>query len=188
MVRVPPGGLYPCVGLAAAGDAVRLSPQILWPPDEDTHMSVDSVEEEWLRLHDIRLNGQVKQLWCRWKSLHFIYILLKLSNITLWISWEHYSQLINFLMKITFCKIRYLNFEYEGVMCLKSHSVKWFRISHFHVFSIYLSQRHFRNYLSYLRIELKPSLTDIFWYFSSLPLCTAFISLFNYFLLRIGIL
>lgn len=66
MVRVAPGGLYPCVGLAAAGDAVRLAPQLLWPPDEDTHMSVDSMEEEWLRLHDIRLNGQVSvcQTFC----------------------------------------------------------------------------------------------------------------------------
>ncbi|ROT82630.1 SPRY domain-containing protein 3 [Penaeus vannamei] len=70
MVRVPPGGLYPCVGLAAAGDAVRLSPQLLWPPDEDTHMSVDSMEEEWLRLHDIRLNGQQMLEYCgRGKSL-----------------------------------------------------------------------------------------------------------------------
>lgn len=64
MVRVAPGGLYPCVGLAAAGDAVRLAPQLLWPPDEDTHMSVDSMEEEWLRLHDIRLNGQVRTSYC----------------------------------------------------------------------------------------------------------------------------
>ncbi|XP_042238419.1 SPRY domain-containing protein 3-like [Homarus americanus] len=69
MVRVPPGGLYPCVGLAAAGDAVRLSPQLLWPPDEDTHMSVDSMEEEWLRLHDVRLNGQMLEYCGRGKSL-----------------------------------------------------------------------------------------------------------------------
>lgn len=60
MVHVARGGLFPCVGLAAAGDAVRIVPQLIWPPDEDTHMSVDSMEEEWLRLHDIRLNGQVR--------------------------------------------------------------------------------------------------------------------------------
>lgn len=60
MVHVARGGLFPCVGLAAAGDAVRIVPQLIWPLDEDTHMSVDSMEEEWLRLHDIRLNGQVR--------------------------------------------------------------------------------------------------------------------------------
>ena len=58
-VSVPLGGLYPCIGLVGAGDAVRLIPYHLWPPDEDTHMSVDTSEEDWLRLHHIRLNGQV---------------------------------------------------------------------------------------------------------------------------------
>ena len=61
---MPPGGLYPCVGLAAAGDSVRLAPPTLWPLDEDSHMSVDSMEEDWLRLHDIRLNGQVLKASC----------------------------------------------------------------------------------------------------------------------------
>ncbi|KAK8387456.1 hypothetical protein O3P69_018191 [Scylla paramamosain] len=69
MVHVARGGLFPCVGLAAAGDAVRIVPQLIWPPDEDTHMSVDSMEEEWLRLHDIRLNGQMLEYCGRGKSL-----------------------------------------------------------------------------------------------------------------------
>lgn len=79
MVRVAPGGLFPCVGLAAAGDAVRIVPQLMWPPDEDTHMSVDSMEEEWLRLHDIRLNGQVRTCHAFeiiFASYHSLYYLL----------------------------------------------------------------------------------------------------------------
>ncbi|KAG7159881.1 SPRY domain-containing protein 3-like, partial [Homarus americanus] len=55
--------------LSLERDAVRLSPQLLWPPDEDTHMSVDSMEEEWLRLHDVRLNGQMLEYCGRGKSL-----------------------------------------------------------------------------------------------------------------------
>lgn len=58
-VNVPNGGLYPCVGLVGSGDAVRLIPHHLWPPDEDTHMSVDSAEEDWKKLYHLRVNGQV---------------------------------------------------------------------------------------------------------------------------------
>ncbi|CAL4101713.1 unnamed protein product, partial [Meganyctiphanes norvegica] len=68
-VRLPSGGLYPCVGLAAAGDSVRLQSQLSWLADEDTHMSVDSTEDEWLSLHDIRLNGQALEYCGRGKSL-----------------------------------------------------------------------------------------------------------------------
>ena len=38
---------------------VVLSLELRWAPEEDIAMSVDCGEEEWRRLHDIRLNGQV---------------------------------------------------------------------------------------------------------------------------------
>jgi hypothetical protein len=33
--------------------------ELSWPLEDDVAMSVDSGEEEWQRLHDIRLNGQL---------------------------------------------------------------------------------------------------------------------------------
>ena len=38
---------------------VRLIMDLHWSPEDDVAMSVDSGEEEWHRLHDIRLNGQL---------------------------------------------------------------------------------------------------------------------------------
>ena len=35
----------------------------VWSGEDDVAMSVDSGEEEWHRLHDIRLNGQMLGEW-----------------------------------------------------------------------------------------------------------------------------
>jgi hypothetical protein len=58
-VTLPMGGLYPAVGMHSIGEEVRLFLGLNWLPEEDSFMSVDSNEEEWYRLSDIRLNGQV---------------------------------------------------------------------------------------------------------------------------------
>jgi hypothetical protein len=43
----------------SVGEEVRLFLGLNWVPEEDSLMSVDTNEEEWYRLSDIRLNGQV---------------------------------------------------------------------------------------------------------------------------------
>jgi len=58
-VSLPVGGLYPAVGMHSVGEEVRLFLGLNWIPEEDSLMSVDTNEEEWYRLNDIRLNGQV---------------------------------------------------------------------------------------------------------------------------------
>jgi hypothetical protein len=58
-VSLPVGGLYPAVGMHSIGEEVRLFLGLNWIPEEDSIMSVDTNEEEWYRLNDIRLNGQV---------------------------------------------------------------------------------------------------------------------------------
>lgn len=59
LVSLPMGGLYPAVGMHSIGEEVRLFLGLNWIPEEDSLMSVDTNEEEWYRLSDIRLNGQV---------------------------------------------------------------------------------------------------------------------------------
>ena len=48
---------------------------LVWNPEDDVAMSIDSGEEEWHRLHDIRLNGQLLGKTCalRWKFLVFLH-------------------------------------------------------------------------------------------------------------------
>jgi len=55
----PPGGLYPAVGMHSEGEEVRLNLEAEWVYEELVHMAVDSGEEEWSRLHDVKLNGMV---------------------------------------------------------------------------------------------------------------------------------
>lgn len=43
--------------------------EVQWTAEDDVAMSVDSAEEEWHRLHDIRLNGQLLEYIGRGKSL-----------------------------------------------------------------------------------------------------------------------
>ena len=69
LIPCPPGGLFPAVGLQREGEEVRLAMELRWTPEEDIAMSVDCGEEEWRRLHDIRLNGQLLEYCGRGKSL-----------------------------------------------------------------------------------------------------------------------
>ncbi|XP_064477184.1 SPRY domain-containing protein 3-like isoform X2 [Ornithodoros turicata] len=58
-VLVGGGGLLPAVGLGSPGQAVRLAGLPHATSSEDVLMCVDSHEDEWLRLRDIRLNGPI---------------------------------------------------------------------------------------------------------------------------------
>ncbi|NXY26903.1 SPRY3 protein, partial [Atrichornis clamosus] len=62
-VPLSPPGLFPAVGLHSLGEEVRLHLPPPGPPgppeDEGGAMLVDSLEEEWGRLHDVRLCGSV---------------------------------------------------------------------------------------------------------------------------------
>ncbi len=66
---VPPGGLFPAVGMQKLGEEVCLRQGLAWSPDEEDMMLVDGGEDEWVRLHDVRLNGQVLEYVGRGKSL-----------------------------------------------------------------------------------------------------------------------
>ena len=54
---MPPDGLHPAVGMHSEGEEVKLHLDARW--DDVVLMSIDSCEEDWSRLHDIRINGQV---------------------------------------------------------------------------------------------------------------------------------
>ncbi|KAL4224836.1 hypothetical protein ACF0H5_015532 [Mactra antiquata] len=66
----PPGGLYPAVGMHSDGEEVRLNLDAEWQYEELVHMAVDSGEEEWSRLHDVKLNGMTLEYSGRGKSIH----------------------------------------------------------------------------------------------------------------------
>lgn len=68
VMPIPPGGLYPTIGLHQFGEEVQIRGPMRWT-EEDIMMLVDSGEEEWQRLHDIRMNGQVLEYIGRGKSL-----------------------------------------------------------------------------------------------------------------------
>ena len=57
---LPEAGFYPGVGLRSEGEEVRFLADVMWDSHDDVSMVIDSVEEEWARLIDIRLNGQVR--------------------------------------------------------------------------------------------------------------------------------
>ncbi|KAF8771023.1 SPRY domain-containing protein 3-like isoform X1 [Argiope bruennichi] len=63
------GALYPAVGFHSTGEEVRLSLDMRWMPEEDMSMCIDSNEEEWSRLHDIKLNGTILEYSGRGKSI-----------------------------------------------------------------------------------------------------------------------
>ena len=58
---LPEAGFYPGVGLRSEGEEVRFLADVMWDSHDDVSMVIDSVEEEWARLIDIRLNGQVQK-------------------------------------------------------------------------------------------------------------------------------
>ncbi|XP_069697406.1 SPRY domain-containing protein 3-like isoform X1 [Periplaneta americana] len=69
LISLPMDGLYPAIGMHSVGEEVRLFLGLNWVPEEDSLMSVDTNEEEWYRLNDIRLNGQVLEYTGRGKSI-----------------------------------------------------------------------------------------------------------------------
>jgi hypothetical protein len=56
---VPYKGFYPMVSMNSCGEEVRIITHMHYIQDEDVMMSVDSCEDEWYRLSDIKLNGPV---------------------------------------------------------------------------------------------------------------------------------
>jgi len=57
LMEIPFKGFYPAVGLHSEGEEVRLMMGVRWAGD-DGKMAVDSeLEEEWSRLHDMRINS-----------------------------------------------------------------------------------------------------------------------------------
>ena len=57
--QIPPEGLFPCVGMHSEGEEVKVNLDAQWEHSDVILMSIDNYEEEWARLHDVRLNGQV---------------------------------------------------------------------------------------------------------------------------------
>lgn len=70
----PPGGLYPAVGMHSDGEEVRLNLDAEWQYEELVHMAVDSGEEEWSRLHDVKLNGMVSTWFSQIWRLKFVFV------------------------------------------------------------------------------------------------------------------
>lgn len=53
-------GLFPAVGMHSMGEEVKVDLQAEWLLDEDESlMMVDSHEDDWGRLHDVRVSGTV---------------------------------------------------------------------------------------------------------------------------------
>ncbi|KAM6394943.1 LOW QUALITY PROTEIN: SPRY domain-containing protein 3 [Rhynochetos jubatus] len=62
-----PEGLFPAVGMHSLGEEVRLRLQA--EPEEEGAMMVDSLEEEWGRLHDVRVCGTLLEYVGKGKSI-----------------------------------------------------------------------------------------------------------------------
>lgn len=54
-----PDGLFPAVGMHSLGEEVRLHLNAELGREDDSIMMVDSYEDEWGRLHDVRVCGTV---------------------------------------------------------------------------------------------------------------------------------
>ncbi|XP_059468342.1 SPRY domain-containing protein 3-like isoform X2 [Neocloeon triangulifer] len=67
--RVPYKGFFPMVSMSSCGEEVRIMTQMHYIQDEDVMMSVDSCEDEWYRLSDIKLNGPVLEYKGKGKSI-----------------------------------------------------------------------------------------------------------------------
>lgn len=59
-----PDGLFPAVGMHSLGEEVRLHLNAELGREDDSVMMVDSYEDEWGRLHDVRVCGTVSET--RW--------------------------------------------------------------------------------------------------------------------------
>lgn len=59
-VAASPDSLHPAVGMHSLGEEVLLDLNAEWGMEEDDgQMIVDSHEEDWGRLHDVRVTGTV---------------------------------------------------------------------------------------------------------------------------------
>lgn len=68
-IAVSPDGLYPAVGMHSLGEEVLLDLNAEWGAEEDDGlMIVDSHEEDWSRLHDVRVTGTVSPPVEDWKG------------------------------------------------------------------------------------------------------------------------
>lgn len=68
-MKLPPGGgLHPAVGMHSEGEEVQLHLDADWVNEESMLMAVDHCEDDWKRLHDIRLCGQVGM------NIHYNYV------------------------------------------------------------------------------------------------------------------
>jgi len=52
-------GFHPAVGMHSEGEEVKIDLDAKWEHSDVILMSIDSCEEDWSRLHGIRINGQV---------------------------------------------------------------------------------------------------------------------------------
>ena len=57
---MPGDGLFPAVGLHSEGEEVKINLDAEWEHKDVILMSIDNCEEEWSRLHDVRINGMVR--------------------------------------------------------------------------------------------------------------------------------
>lgn len=64
IMPMSPDGLFPAVGMHSLGEEVRLHLNAELGREDDSVMMVDSYEDEWGRLHDVRVCGTVsKRQW-----------------------------------------------------------------------------------------------------------------------------
>lgn len=64
IMPMSPDGLFPAVGMHSLGEEVRLHLNAELGREDDSVMMVDSYEDEWGRLHDVRVCGTVSKGWC----------------------------------------------------------------------------------------------------------------------------
>lgn len=62
-------GLYPAVGMHSLGEEVRLDLQAEWSLEDNSLMMVDSHEDDWSRLYDVRVNGTLLEYVGKGKSI-----------------------------------------------------------------------------------------------------------------------
>ncbi|TKS76558.1 SPRY domain-containing protein 3 [Collichthys lucidus] len=78
-VPVSAEGLFPAVGMHSMGEEVKVDLQAEWLLDEDdSMMMVDSHEDEWARLFDVRVSGTAAGRIKEGGGLHKVEMLLKL--------------------------------------------------------------------------------------------------------------
>ncbi|XP_032871326.1 SPRY domain-containing protein 3 isoform X2 [Amblyraja radiata] len=70
VMAMSPDGLFPAVGMHSLGEEVRIDLQAEWGLDEDdSAMMVDSHEDEWGRLHDVKVCGTLLEYIGKGKSI-----------------------------------------------------------------------------------------------------------------------